>query len=638
MRISKLRIQNFRSFKDQEIRLDDYTCLVGPNGSGKSTILTALNILFRNPVPSVDVFKLAEEDFHKKDISNPVLITATFNELSKEAKNDLKAYVRHGELMISAKAVWDNNSNFAEVKQVGSRNVIKDFAKYFDKYEDASAEDLRLLYNEIRQKYTNLPSLRSKADMHNALREYEEANPNLCEIIESNDQFYGWGRGVNKIEPHFSWAYIPAVKDPTEEQDETKNTTLGKLLQRTTRSKVNFEEEIKTLKENTNTIYKKMLESQRGVFQELQKTIQSTLRNWSHPGAIFRLIWHQDDAKSVTIAEPYARAKIGEGDFIGDLLRSGHGMQRSFIAALLQVLVTGSDEKQPTLLLGFEEPELYQHPPQAKHLATLLEGLSQSDTQVLITTHSPYFISSKGYENIRMVSKDYKHNLTKVSHLTYSQLGEMLGSALNEAPQQPTQVLAAVEQIMRPSQCELFFSKVPILVEGTEDVGFISSYLHLIGRWNEFRQYGCHFIVCEGKTNMSRPLAIANGLGLQPFIIFDGDYDKEDDQRDRDNMCLFNLCNTEFNPKPDENFIKSNIVMLKTNFTDEMKNDVGEELWIKTVQECREKNGFPKAVNKKNPLLIAAIVEELHNKSISLELLEKISASILKHAKRVSSQ
>ena len=47
MRISSIRIENFRSFEDETLPLNNYACLVGPNGAGKSTVLTALNVIFR---------------------------------------------------------------------------------------------------------------------------------------------------------------------------------------------------------------------------------------------------------------------------------------------------------------------------------------------------------------------------------------------------------------------------------------------------------------------------------------------------------------------------------------------------------------------------------------------------------------
>jgi len=40
----------------------------------------------------------------------------------------------------------------------------------------------------------------------------------------------------------------------------------------------------------------------------------------------------------------------------------GHGLQRAFIVSVLQMLAKSKQEKVPMLLLGFEEPEVYQHP------------------------------------------------------------------------------------------------------------------------------------------------------------------------------------------------------------------------------------------------------------------------------------
>ncbi len=103
MKLREIRIQNFRSFDDETIRLDDYTCFVGPNGGGKSNILTALNVFFRNTSSSAtDVINLTKEDFHLKDVSKPVRITLTFGDLSDEAAEKLKAYYRQEKLIVTA--------------------------------------------------------------------------------------------------------------------------------------------------------------------------------------------------------------------------------------------------------------------------------------------------------------------------------------------------------------------------------------------------------------------------------------------------------------------------------------------------------------------------------------------------------
>ena len=86
MKIEKIRIENFRCFKDEEIYLDDYTCFIGANGSGKSTILYALNVFFRHDKGSpTDVVKLTADDFHHRNTDRPVRITVTFNALSPQA-------------------------------------------------------------------------------------------------------------------------------------------------------------------------------------------------------------------------------------------------------------------------------------------------------------------------------------------------------------------------------------------------------------------------------------------------------------------------------------------------------------------------------------------------------------------------
>src|SRR4051812_25423282 len=128
MKLEKVRIENFRSFKDETVHFDGYTCLVGCNGAGKSSILTALNVFFRNAASTAtNVLVLGKEDFHHCDVSAPARITLTFKELSPEAANDLKAYYRHERLTVSAKAEWNESTETADVRQYGVRLVMEQF-------------------------------------------------------------------------------------------------------------------------------------------------------------------------------------------------------------------------------------------------------------------------------------------------------------------------------------------------------------------------------------------------------------------------------------------------------------------------------------------------------------------------------
>lgn len=639
MRLNRLHIKNYRCFEDEVFYFDDYCCLVGVNGSGKSTVLMALNVFFRNTGAPSDVINLQEEDFHLRNTDESVEITCTFNDLSDEAQEDLKAYVRQGELSVTAKAEWDQEASKAEVKQYGVRRVIKAFAPYFAAVENkAKAKELKEIYNNVRVEYDDLPHATSMAAMQDALRDYEENHPELCEEIESPNQFYGWSKGSNLLKRYFQWIYLPAVKDPTEEQDEQKNTALGNLLQRSIRSEVDFGGPLEELRQRTNDEYRRLLESQNEVLTDLAAGIQAQLRDWAHPGVKVELNWHFDDQKSVSVSDPFARAKVGEGEFLGEIVRAGHGLQRSFLVSMLRVLANSAEDTQPKLLLGFEEPELYQHPPQAKHLAALLEQLSESDNQIILTTHSPYFVSTKGYEHVRMIQSDSDARTSRASQVQYQALASCLGEALGQQPQQPTELMAAVEQVMQPAQTELFFCKVPLLVEGPEDVAVLTTWMHHRELWNDFRRLGCHFIPCNGKTNMSRPLAVANGLGMPAFAVFDGDRDRatddSGDQQQRDNGCILHLMESEAPQLPDRNVFETNMVMWRTRILDEIQAEIGIAEWERYEQEARRTYALESGVRRKNPMLISGTLELICNNNQTVECIDRAANQIMKFARK----
>jgi len=392
MKIESIRIENFRSFKDETIRFDNYTCFVGANGSGKSTILNALNVFFRQYKDSqTDLSKLTIEDFHHKITDDPVKITVTFTELSNAAKDELSDYVRQDKLIVSSVAKYDSATDSADVKQYGNRLGLQDFRKYFEAEKNGEkVKELKLIYQDLQKTYTDLPTAGTKPAMADALRVYEAGHPDDCDLIPSEDQFYGVSRGVNRLARYVQWVFIPASKDATEESEESKNSALGQLLARTVRSKVNFSDKVGKLKTDTQEEYQKILEEEQSVLDSISTSLQDSLESWAHPGITANILWKQDPEKSVKVEEPWAYLKIGERGFEGNLARFGHGLQRSYMLALLQELTKVYDETAPTLIMGIEEPEIYQHPPQAKYLAETLNDLSEKNSQILICSHNPF--------------------------------------------------------------------------------------------------------------------------------------------------------------------------------------------------------------------------------------------------------
>ena len=613
MKIGSVRIENFRSFEDATIPFDDYACLVGPNGAGKSTILTSLNVFFRvsENIPT-DLSRLDNEDFHRKKTDCPIKITVTFTDLNKEAQEDFADYVRQGQLIVSAVATYDQAAGKADVKQFGQRLGMVDFAAFFEALGDRkNVADLKKIYIELQSTYKDLPKPSTKVAMVEALRAYESGHPDDCELIQSEDQFYGFSKGSNRLAKHIQWVYVPAVKDPTSEQVEARNSALGKLLTRTVRSKTNFDETVKTLRTNMQNQYQTLLNDHQHVLEEISTSLQGRLSEWAHPDAKLRLEWKQDPDKSVRVEEPWAHILAGEGDFEGELARFGHGLQRSYLLALLQELAGVDDSGAPTLVLACEEPELYQHPPQARHLASVLYRLSCDNSQVIISTHNPLFVSGEGFEGVRMVRKESGSDSSSISHMSFADVAKSVGAATGEQPTEPEGALAKIHQALQAGLSEMFFTRRLILVEGLEDMAYILAYINLLDRSEEYRQLGCHIVPVNGKSRLLQPLVIAKHMGIRTYLVFDADADKPDRNGSRakhmkDNKALLTLAGApNEEPIPDETFRGNGLTMWHSDIGSILQVEFGNDKWAEFCSRADKLYGHTGGL-RKNTLHIGA--------------------------------
>lgn len=611
VKLSSMRIENFRSCANTEVQFNDYTCLVGPNGAGKSNILWALNIFFRSTEEvGVNPSFLQDEDFHNRNTAWPVKITVTFTDLEEEATRDFSDYVRQGQLVISAIAKFDPASRRADVKQYGQRLVMTEFKDYFSALSDgAKKPQLLEIYDGIHKQYPDLAEPTTIPSMTNSLREYEAAHPELLQLVPSEDQFYGISKGANRLEKYIQWVYVPAVKDVTTEQAEGRNTALGTLLARTVRLRTKFDERLREIRTKTLDDYGKLLDENQSALKDLSDSLQNRIAEWAHPGASLNLEWHHDPNSSVSIKEPFAQIVAGEYDFTGDLCRFGHGLRRSYLLALLQELAaTPAGDATPRLILACEEPELYQHPPQAKHLAEVFKKLGGANSQVIVCTHSPYFVSGEGFEDVRMVRKDPPECETEVFHSSYSDLLKSWAEVTGKQPKKPDGILAKVHQELQPQLNEMFFTNSLILVEGAEDVAFITTYLHLTGKWEEYRRCGCHLVATGGKSHMVYAVLLAQAMDIPTYFVFDSDSHNPDKggKHTKDNIALLKLAGVaDPDPHPKATCWAVKAVMWDTEIGLVVEKEIGKEAWLK-YSEAADADYGQLGNLEKNPLRIAA--------------------------------
>lgn len=118
----------------------------------------------------------------------------------------------------------------------------------------------------------------------------------------------------------------------------------------------------------------------------------------------------------------------------------------------------GKDDEVSIPLLFIEEPESHMHPQMqrafASYLGKFLEKLSESNIQVLLTSHSSQIANSTDFSKIRYVHK-------KGSEVEYKNL--------NSFASENKENIKFIKKYLTLTRCDLFFADKIILVEGTSE-------------------------------------------------------------------------------------------------------------------------------------------------------------------------
>jgi len=126
----------------------------------------------------------------------------------------------------------------------------------------------------------------------------------------------------------------------------------------------------------------------------------------------------------------------------------GMGIQSNLIVALMRIykdLLAGE-----TSIMLIDEPEVFLHPHSCRHFYRILKALAESGTQIIYSTHSPYFIDP---ENPNMIYLIRNESETKVFRCT------------NMLDKNSLKLLSKFDTDFS----EIFFARKVVLVEGDVD-------------------------------------------------------------------------------------------------------------------------------------------------------------------------
>ena len=458
MKLSKLKVKNFRCFGDQEqiIMFDDLTTFIGINSCGKTTVMIALMKLFGRSSSSR---ALERSDFH--------IPKGRLAEDMMEQELYLEAIIEFPELCSENDDIAKNSIPFAW--------------QHFTVDEPNGSPYLRI---RMEAKWTASSSPEGDVDQSY----YFITSSDKETEIPENQKKPATSTDLSKIEV----IYVPAIRNPEIQLKNASGTILWRIL-RGIKWPEDINQQVSKIGEQVDEELNKV-----GGFAFLQdvlprewKKLHSDIRysnvSVSFNADDFNELLGKLDAKFFPTEIPgsYNVNSLGEG------LRSLFYL--SLVSSLLQfenraIIDSHKESKEknddkdnqkecffhqkflPPLLtlLAIEEPENHIAPHLIGRIMSLLEGISsQPNAQVAVTSHSPSIVKRVSPENIRYLRMCPNNMNTLVNQL--------------DLPEPKDEKFKYVKEAVY-AYPEIYFSRFVILGEGDTEEIIIPKALRSLGK------------------------------------------------------------------------------------------------------------------------------------------------------------
>ena len=632
-----------------QLNLEDLTILLGQNGAGKSSFLQALSYFFDTNA------EFSQEDFFNREIDVPIEIRVTFKHLLSIELQEFQPYIHEQELSVKKYIGFENSK--LSVKYLATRMQIPQFAEI---RAIENKTDRRSIWNELVSEgaFEGLQSARNADQIEQIMNEFESRNSSLLQPIDSPVQFFGARNiGGGKLDKFTKYVLIPAVHEVTDETAGKKGI-VEQLLELVVKRKINSRADIQEFKQEFEQRAQEIYCSDNlAELGELGDEISEMLTQFS-PGSSLKLDW--GTLKPIDIDPPDAILTVVEDEFEGDISHKGHGLQRALVVTLFQYLAktdvlrttqdelvnaTTDDERRtltnpegPDLILAFEEPELYLHPSRCRYLSDLLSSMtnvandSPAKIQILISTHSPYFVNLHSFDHVRFIRKVTTDDCA-IPHSTASNYSlELAAQRLAVVSQEPPENFtrdsfkARALSVMNVIVSEGFFSNAVVVVEGVSDVAALWKLQEIMeARWAE---RGIVIVPAGGKNNIDRPVVIFQGLEIPVYFVFDADAQQQGHRDEtsaiRRNHRYQRLAGVEPVDFPDTQ-VRASWAVFNKEMEETIKDDIGRDLFDNFRNQIASELGYDESSKiMKNIEGVSRFVEIVYENNNNLQTLEAI--------------
>lgn len=529
MKLAHFEIRNFKNLEHISFNWDDIAVLIGENNTGKTSILLSLDWFLSGR-------QIKDKTFFHNEMCNEehaIELIAHFIDLNDQEQGSVAVRGRmHDGQWVLKKKFWletdDEGDKWREYYY--SYSEVEKFQDWPDNQRSWNnwPDQYSVYIEKIKEEVGNA---RVTPNAIEKLKERIKQNvPQLVarctDWIPSPGGGGNWKSNANSIIPEF--IFVQAVHEATADTQAKEATTYGKIINMLIEKKLFQREEFKALNDQigrvkalfaTNSEHPEWQQAQE--IRDLENMISEKLSNVIDARA--KIETTELNISSVIL--PATVLKIDDG-FLTAVTDQGHGLQKTLIITLLQVLNQYSREDRESgdnnvgarpVIFGVEEPEIYLHPQMVRKIKDVLTELSSDPNyQVICTTHSPVLLDiADRHRSIIRFQKDDQRNIT-----VFQTDEDIFSDATAEEQRQQLRMITEFDSSVN----ELFFSKRVVLVEGDTELAVFQKAADLLNLFqHQLHKRDTTFVNCHGKGSIILFIKVLNHFQIKYVVVHDID-------------------------------------------------------------------------------------------------------------------
>jgi putative ATP-dependent endonuclease of OLD family len=547
MKLTQLRIQNFRSCRDVSLEIGNMQALVGANNAGKSAVLRALDFLFNPSTKSLN-----EESFWNKDTTLEIRVEALFTGLKEKETEALAGCLKADgtfHMARSAKMVvktGESDADDGEEKIAIGQHYKQPTPKLEWLQESKTNGDNvaewwkikdQLVINGVSfaDSWAGVAKKPTVGDWKEKAKQFVTANAAIIPMDDTwIDNPKGYANVLKGTLPFF--ILVPAVRDVTEESKGTKASPFGKLLFAildtvAADKKTKIEHILAEVSKQMNRV---------GGAERVPLIADTESQLNKLLGDFFVGCDLEIEFQTPTLEALLSAPKLFIDDgFRNSVENKGHGLQRAVIFTILrryaEFMTSSPEGRKRSLILAVEEPELYMHPQAQRTIRRVFRKIAGGDDQIVFSTHSSLLVDVAYFDEIiRLESRVEKVGGKKITQSDAWQLpmAKMMEDLEVRFPKlkgnvTPQSIRDRYSHAYNPRRNEGFFASKIILVEGLTEEYSLPIYADAIAEC-AFDPQNISVVECGGKGAMDRLFRIFNELHIPCYLLLDFDSGNDD--------------------------------------------------------------------------------------------------------------